>query len=250
MHWFDATNQNYVPQTYEPGPGRMLPAPGDPSKTIMPVQINGLDETFTAINYLTNIIERGTGATAIEKGVSEGGQQTLGEVQLLVGKATERSKTMAKFYKGSWYELAKKWDAMMQANKFPKMSLFKTGYDGKVYEKVVYDSDWKSEAGYEPTVASSSEQESDDLNNIKKFGFVQSQYPNNMALRKIAQKRQLDILDLTAQELKEIEEEEVRLQKEAEMMAQQSQMQQGMQNQVAGQVAGPQPIDLNKELQI
>lgn len=252
MHWFDATNQNYVPQTYEPGPGRMLPAPGDPNKTIMPVQINGLDETFTAINFLTNIVERGTGATAIEKGVGESGQQTLGEVQLLVGKATERSKTMAKFYKGSWYELAKKWDAMMQANSFPKMSLFKTGLDGKVYEKVVYNSDWKSEAGYEPTVASSSEQESDDLNNIKKFGFVQSQYPNNMALRKIAQKRQLEILDLTAQELKEIQEEELRLQKEAEMMAQQSKMQNTMQNQVAGQVTQPQPIqpqvDLSAEL--
>lgn len=245
MHWFDATNQNYVPQTYEPGPGRMLPAPGDPSKTIMPVQINGLDETFTAINYLTNIIERGTGATAIEKGVSEGGQQTLGEVELLVGKATERAKTMSKFYTGSWYELAKKWDAMMQANSFPKMTLYKTGQDGKVYEKVVYDKDWKSDAGYEPNVASSSEQDINEINSIKKFGFVLAQFPNNTALRKIAQKRQLGILDLSAQELKEIEEEEDRMQKQAEQASmQQNQTQTPMQPQPQAQ---PQ-VDLTKEL--
>lgn len=208
MHWFDATQQGYVPQTYEPGPGRMLPAPGDPNKTIMPVQVNGLDETFRAMDYLVAMVERGTGATALEKGTPESGEQTLGEVRILVGKASERAKTMAKFYHTSWYRLAKKWDAMMQANSFPKMTLYKTGLDGKVYDKVVYDSDWKSEAGYEPSVASSSEQEADDVNSIQKFSFVMAQFPNNKALKRIAQQRQLKLLDLTAAELKEVEDSE------------------------------------------
>lgn len=208
MHWFDATQQGYTPQTYEPGPGRMLPAPGDPSRTIMPVAINGLDETLTSIDFLTNIVERGTGATAIEKGQPEQGTQTLGEIQILVGKATERSKTMAKFYRLSWYRLAKKWDALMQANSFPKMSLYKTGLDGTMYEKIVYSSDWKSKAGYEPSVASSSEQESDEIKSIQKFATVQQQFPNNGALRKIFQQRELKLLDLTPAELKEVEDEE------------------------------------------
>lgn len=206
MHWFDATQQGYVPQTYEPGPGRMLPAPGDPNKTIMPVAINGLDETFKAMDYLTSIVERGTGATALEKGEPEQGAQTLGEVQLLVGKATERAKTMAKFYHNSWYRLAKKWDAIMQANTFPKMKLYKTGIDGKVYEKVVYSSDWKSKAGYEPTVESSSEQEADGVKSLQKFGYVMAQFPENMALKSILQQRSLKLLDLTPAELKEIED--------------------------------------------
>lgn len=215
MHWFDATQQNYQPQTYEPGPGRMLPAPGDPNKTIMPVQINGLDETFAAMDYLTQMVERGTGATAIEKGEPEQGPQTLGEIQVLVGKANERAKTMAKFYQGSWYNLAKKWDAMMQANDFPKFTLYKTGLDGKMYEKIVYNKDWKSKAGYEPTVASSSEQESDEIKSIQKFGFVIQQFPNNGALKKILQSRELKLLDLSAPELKEIEDEEDRMQQQA-----------------------------------
>lgn len=215
MHWFDATQQGYVPQTYEPGPGRMLPAPGDPNKTIMPVQINGLDETFTAIDFLTNIVERGTGATAIEKGQPEQGVQTLGEVQVLVGKANERAKTMAKFYKGSWYNLCVKWNKMMQANDFPEMKLYKTGTDGKVYEKIVTNKDWKSDAGYEPTVQSSSEQESDELKSIQKFGYVIQQFPNNVALKKVLQSRELKLLDLTPTELKEVEDEENRMQEQA-----------------------------------
>lgn len=217
MHWFDSTQEGYEPQTYEPGPGRMLPAPGDPSKTIMPVQINGLDETMNAINFVTNMVERASGATAIEKGQSETGVQTLGEIEILTGKSSERAKTMAKFYKASWYKTAKKWDAMMQANDFDDMKLYKTGSDGKMYEKVVTDKDWKSEAGYEPVVASSSEQEADEIKSIQKFGAVMAQFPNNLSLRKIMQQRQLKMLDLSPQELKEVKDEEEKLKTQSEM---------------------------------
>jgi hypothetical protein len=220
MVWFDATVQGYQPQTYEPGPGRMLPAPGKPGDVLQAVQVDGLDDTMGAIDFLTNIIERGTGATAIEKGQGEEGSQTLGEVELLVGKAGERAKTMSKFYRGASYDLAKLWDEMMQKNSFGQIKLYKTGRGGKVYEKVVYDSDWQSEAGYEPTVTSSSEQESEDVKGIQKWSYVMQQNPNNAALRRIAQSRQLKLLDLTPGELKEIEDEEERMQQEQMMMAQ------------------------------
>ena len=186
----------------------MLPAPGNPNQTIMPVAINGLDETLNSIDWITQVVERGTGATAIEKGTGEKGNQTLGEIEILVGKAMERATTMAKFYKASWYEVAKLWDAMMQNNSFKKTSLYKTSSKGKVYEKVVYGSDWKSQAGYEPSVRSSSEQEQESIKTIQKFQFVMSQFPNNQALRKIAQKRELESLNLTSDELKSIEDAE------------------------------------------
>ena len=200
----------------------MLPAPGDPNKTIMPVQINGLDETFAAIQFLTNIVERGTGATALEKGKPEQGEQTLGEVKILVGKATERGKTMSKFYRNAGYDMAKLWDKLMQANKFKQFKLYKTGRDGKVYEKIVYNKDWHSDAGYVPQVASSSEQEADDAKSIQKWTFVLQQFPNNKVLKRLAQKRELDLLDLTPQELKEVEEEEDKMAKDAEAAAAQA----------------------------
>ena len=226
MHWYDATIEGYTPQTYEPGPGRMLPAPGDPNKTILPVQINGLDETMTAIDFLTKIVERGSGAVAIQKGQSEQSAQTLGEVQILVGKAQERSVAMQKFYRGSWYELAKKWDKMMHANPPKKTKLYRTGRGGKLYEKVITPSDWKSTAGYEPTVQSSSENEQNTVKTVQKFQFILQQFPNNQVLRKIAQRREMELLDLTPDELKQIEEEEDRMMEQAQQEAAQAQMQQ------------------------
>lgn len=219
MHWYDATVEGYTPQTYEPGPGRMLPAPGDPNKVIMPVQINGLDETLTAIDFVTRIIERGSGAVAIDKGVAEGGTQTLGEVEILVGKAMERSVSMQKFYRGSWYELARKWSNLMHANPPKRMQLYRTGESGKLYKKTVSPSDWKSEAGYEPIVSSTSEQEANDVKSVQKFMAVVAQFPDNTELRKIAQRRQLELLDFTPDELKRVQEAEEDLEKRREQAA-------------------------------
>ena len=218
MHWYSPSD-GYTAQTYTPGPGLMIPAPpsatGRISDVIQPVEISGLDDTLLAVEAVTKIIERGTGATAIDKGQSEQGQQTLGEIEILVGKANERVTAMAKFYRMAWYELAWKWDKLMHANAPKFMKLYKVGRSGKTYQKRIFINDWKSEAGYEPTVSSTSEQEQESVKGLQKFGYVMAQFPNNTALRKISQKRQLEMLDLTPEELKQVEDAE----EEAEKMA-------------------------------
>jgi membrane-associated HD superfamily phosphohydrolase len=183
---------------------------------------------------LTQIVERGTGATAIDKGEPEGGQQTLGEIQILVGKAGERATAMAKFYRASWYKLAVKWAALLEANPPKKIDLSKTGRSGRAYQKRVFRNDWKSESGYEPEVRSSSEQEQNEVKSIQKWQFILQQFPNNAALRQIAQKRELELVDLTPEELKQVEDDE---KKQAEM-AQAQAMAQGQ----------PQPQQPNPQL--
>jgi hypothetical protein len=242
MHWYDATTE-YTPQTYEPGPGRMLPAPGDPNKTIMPVQINGLDETLTAIEFVTQIIERGSGAVAIDKGVSQQGAQTLGEVQILMGKAMERSLTMQKFYRGSWYEYATKWRDMIHANPPPAKTLYRKGTSGKLYEKKVTPDMWKGH--YQPEVTSTSEAEANNIKTVQKFMFVTSQFPENKALKKIAQRRQLELLDFSPDELRQVEEAE----KELEQLAQDAQMPQA-QMMGAEQPQPQQPAQSPQEAQL
>jgi hypothetical protein len=209
MHWF-LPSQGYTPQTYTPGPGVMLPAPPgeDINKVIKPVEVSGLEDTLTAIDSLVRIVERGSGASAIEKGQPEKGEQTLGEIKILVGKTMERTLNMAKFYRLSWYELSWKWDKMMHANAPKFMKLSKLAKSGRLYPKRVYISDWKSEAGYEPQVRSSSEQEAENAKGIQKFLFLLGQFPNNLPLRKIAQKRMLEMVDFTPEELREVEEGE------------------------------------------
>jgi hypothetical protein len=208
MHWY-LPSQSYTPQTYTPGPGVMLPAPpgDDINKVIKPVEISGLDDTFAAINAITQIVERGSGATAIEKGQPESGHQTLGEVQILVGKATERTVSMAKFYRMAWTELAYKWDRMMHANAPKYLKLYKQARSGKIYFKPLYKKDWVSEFGYKPIVKSSSEQEADDVKGIQKWMFILNKFPNNPALQSIGQKRMLSIVDLTPEELQQVEED-------------------------------------------
>lgn len=219
MYWYDATISGYKPQTYTPAPGRMIPSPGDPNKTVMPFNISGLDDTLTAIDFVIKMVERGSGATAIEKGVSERKQITLGEVQMLVGKALERTVAMAKFYRRSWFDLAVKWERLMHANTFGPRSLHKISRSGKMWPKTVYSNDWKSEKGYKPIVHSSSEQEEEQTKGIQKFMFIKSQFPGNVALDRIAQKRMLEIVDLTPEEIREVEEEQKKIQQQQQQVS-------------------------------
>lgn len=246
MHWYDATVQGYVPQTYEPGPGQMLPAPGNPAATIQPVEVSGLDDTLEAIDYITKVVERGSGATAIEKGESQPGVTTLGEVQILVGKAQERAVAMAKFYKRSWQELAMKWYQLMDANAGSSpLKLYKTAKNGTIWPKTVYSTDWRSKAGYKAFARSSSEQEADSLKAVQRFQFILSQFPDNSALKRIAQKRMLEVVDLSAEEIKQVEEEEKKIQQMKEQQAQAEAQLTQAQTVAAGQPTGapPNPAD-------
>jgi hypothetical protein len=207
MHWYSPID-GYTPTTYTPGPGAMLPAPpGDNINNVLkPVEINGLDDTLDAIGAITNIVERGTGATAIDKGQGEGSTQTLGEVEILVGKSQERAISMTKFYRMAWTELAIKWDKLMHANAPKFLELSKEAASGKIYWKKVYKSDWLSKDGYKPIVRSSSETEQANLQSMQKWMAIMAQDPTNPALREIGMGRQVDLLDVTPEERKQIEE--------------------------------------------
>ena len=207
MHWF-TPGQNYAPQTYTPGPGAMLPAPpgDDINKVLKPVEVSGLDDTMPAIAALTNIVERATGATAIDKGKSEKGSQTLGEVEILVGKSVERAVGIAKFYRMAWYETAFKWCKMMHENAPKILTLYKQGASGRMYTKKILASDWKSEQGYEPIVVSTSEQEQNEIATLQKWQAAMSMFPDNPVFRELSMKRIVELLDVSPDELKQIEE--------------------------------------------
>jgi len=234
MHWYDATAPNYVPQTYEPGPGRMLPAPGKPGDVIMPVEVSGLEDVMTQMDFLIKLIERGTSATAIQKGVSEKAQITLGEVNVLLGQAKEKAISMAKFYRRAHKELGMKYWRMLEANDKGKRTLYKTSAKGTVYPKELNPRDWISKDGYEIEVKSSSEQEAENTTAVQKWAFIKQQFPDNPVIARIAARRTLEIGDVTPEELKEIEDFEKR---KAEMALTQPQQQPTQEPQLANQVA-------------
>jgi hypothetical protein len=208
MHWYDATVQGYAPQTYEPGPGRMLPAPGDPSKTIKPVDVSGLDDTMGAIDFIVRMVERASSTSGTDKGVMPQKQVRKAEIQAVLQKAQERTVLMARFYNRSWQDFCQKWIMLKIANQTGKQTLHKISHTGKIWPKIIYPNDWKSEAGFEAMVRSTSEQEGEKSKGVQKWMFVMAQFPQNQSLKKIAQKRMLGILDMTPEEIREVNDEE------------------------------------------
>jgi hypothetical protein len=218
MMWY-LPAQGYDPQTFEPEPFGQYPAPliSDGrggfltvQQVIQQMQIPALEDNLVDIDFLIKLVERATAATAIEKGVSEKGQITLGEVEQLTARAAERIVSMAKFYRRAWKEFAWKWRMIREANASDKtpLKLYKKTYRGSYFEKEVYKKDWYSKAGYKERVMSSSEQEAEQTEGLNKLIVIKNQFPDNPAIQKIARKRMLEILDLTPDEMREIEEQE------------------------------------------
>lgn len=205
MRFYDTTS-GFNPQTFTPEPWGFYPVPGDPNKVLKDVQIDAMSDALPEMEFLIRLAEKATATPSGAKGMVERKQVTLGEVQMIIGKATERVKGMAKFYRRARKEFADKWFKIMDANVAPSASvkLFKTSYKGNIFAKEVKRNDWKSEAGYKIKITSTSEQEMEESQGVQRLLAIKQQFPENMALQKILEKRILEIADLTPEEIKEI----------------------------------------------
>ncbi len=232
MHWY-APQQGYTPQTYEPSQGAMLAAPPlapgqSINDVITPVAVGELDKSMDSINFLTSIIERATATEAIQKGsTAQKGTPRKAQVDAAMAAASERTLAIMKFYRRAWEDFCQKWYKIVDANASKKQTLYKTSKSGKIYPKTVYPGDWRSKNGYRARVRSTSEQEADNQKGIQKFMFVLQQFPGNAALTSIVQKRMLEMVDLTSEEIKEIGD----AQKQVEQQQKQQQQQQPPQQQ-------------------
>ena len=217
MMWYLPVS-GFDPQTFEPEPFGMYPAPLIESggryltveQVIKQMDIPALEDNLISIDFLIKIVERATSATAIEKGVSEKKQITLGEVEQLAAKSAERIVSMAKFYRRAWKEFAWKWRAIREANTSDKtpLKLYKKGYRGNYFEKTVYKKDWYAKEGYKERVLSSSEQEAEKISGLRKLIALKNQYPADIVIQKIVKRRMLETFDLSPDELREIKDAE------------------------------------------
>ena len=207
MYFYDATNPNFVPQVFEPRPFGWYPVPGDPNKVIRRFAVPDLSDNLNEIVFLTQVLERATGVTAIQKGVSEKKEITLGEVQLLYKEAQERAIASSKFYQNSWKDFGYRWYKMLeaQADNLDDVELYKKSFTkGVVYGKKVKIKDLISSKGYNCKVLSSAEQERSELETINKFNAVLQIMADNEPLKLVFQRKLLDLLDLNPDEKKDI----------------------------------------------
>jgi hypothetical protein len=242
MNFYDSTKGEgkWIPQTYVAQPFGWYPVPGNPNELVKRVEIPDLSESLDELQFVISTVERATASTATEKGVKEKGQTTLGEIQLIQANATERITSMAKFYMPARIEMGNLWFKLVKANadKLDAVTLYKQGMSGKYYAQKV---DPKSFTGeYTCKAVSSAERSARNIEEVQKVQAVLSQFPDNPYMKQVAQKKFLDLLDLTPEETQAIMEfEEQKLNGMATGLAQPAQP----------NAPKPSPIDLALEQQ-
>lgn len=205
MNFYDSTIEGFAPAKYQPRPGGWYPLPGKPSEVYQRVDIPDLSGTTNEIQFLIGIAEKASATGAVDKGVVEAAKRTLGEIEIAVGKAEERTTSMSKFYRYSWERFADKWYKMNEANLRGKVKLYKKAPNGALVGKEFAADDFKSEEGFKTIVSAGNQRTSDKLDAIQRLTAIRQEFPDNPPLQKAIQKRLISMGDLTPEEAQEIE---------------------------------------------
>lgn len=207
MNFYDSTaSEGFTPAGYEPRPGGWYPLPGKPADVYQNVQVENLGTVVEDISFLVSLAEKASATGAIDKGVVEAGKRTLGEIEIAVSKAMERTTAMALYYKHARKDMGNKWYAINEANvgANQKITLYKQNSKGKLKGIALERDNWVSEEGYEITVESISEQVTERTDELIRLQAVKQFFPDNPPLDEAIQKRAVMIAKLSPEELTEI----------------------------------------------
>lgn len=207
MNFYDSTaSEGFTPQGYEPRPGGWYPLPGKPSEVYQNVQVESLGTVIDDIQFLVGLAEKASATGAIDKGVVEAGKRTLGEIEIAVSKAMERTTAMAIYYKHARKDMGQKWYTINEANVTDNQSitLYKQNSAGRLKGIKLKRDQWVSDEGYELTVESISEQVTERTDELVRLQAVKQFFPENPPLDEAIQKRALMIAKLTPEEQTEI----------------------------------------------
>lgn len=214
MNYYNSTvggeDGEFIPQTFEPTAFGWYPVPGDPNAIIKRIEIPELKNNLESINFVVQLAEKASAATAITQGVSEQKKITLGEVELLAGNAMDRIQSMSLFYRQCWLKLGQKYIKLMEAlgDDIEGIKIFKKGFRGNVFSKDIAPSDWRAKNGYSVEVISKKDKAERDLEQLQKMSAIRTQFLTNQAMTEIYQKKLLDIGGFTPDEVKQILDEE------------------------------------------
>lgn len=222
MNFYDSTaSESFTPSGYDPRPFGWYPLPGKPSEVYQNVQIDSLESVIDDIQFMIGLAEKASATGAIDKGVVEQGKRTLGEIEIAVSKAMERTTAMALYYKHARRDMGKKWYAVNEANVSDnqKITLYKQNTNGRLKGIELKRSQWVSDEGYELTVENVSEQVTERTDELIRLQAVKQFFPDNPPLDEAIQKRSLMIAKLTPEEITDITDYEKQKKQQAEEAA-------------------------------
>lgn len=240
MFFYDQSEENFNPNTYQPRGFGFYGLPGKPSDIIQPVNIADLTESIDEIKFFIEIGEKASGATATQQGAQTSRQVTLGEVQLALGEAKERIKGMSKFYIPAWQQRGETFIKLIEAagDKLDAVRIFKKGrITDNLFSREVGPEDWQSKLGYRCKVWSKNQKDAQDSEGLQKWNAVKTNMPDNPKVDEIWKRKMIEFADPTPEEMLEILDYE-RQKREALQMAAMGNPMLGGQ---IGQPALPQP---------
>ena len=206
MHYYDSSLKadGFIPSTFNPVPWGWYPVPGKPSEVLQKVDIPDLSESLDEMQYVTEMTEKATGATATQQGVQTANQRTLGEVQLAQGEAKARTQGMSKFYTHAWKQRATKFLKLIEAasDRLDAVKIYKEGKNtDNVFEVEISPKDWMTKAGYRVKVWSQDEKKANDTDSLNKGIAVLQLMPGNPKLLEVIQRKGLELADLKPDEI-------------------------------------------------
>lgn len=211
MNFYDTTaTENWQPQKFDPKPFGWYPLPGKPQDVYQRVDIPELKGTLQDIQFIIGIAERASATGAIEKGAVEDVKRTLGEIEIAVSNALERTNDIAPLYNAAYERLVQKWQQLMIANIDEKeIKLYKKAPSGELVGKTITRADIESENGYEIRAVDKAQRVLEKTDEIVKLRAARESFPQNKAFKKAEQRRLMQLLDLDPHEAEEIEQEEL-----------------------------------------
>lgn len=201
MYFYNTKGGQFKPNAFEAKPFGMYGVDGNPDEMIKQMNIQPLNDTNAAMEYLKNMIQSSVAQTPTERGVQEKAGTTLGEVQLSLQQSQNRQQVVAKQYRQSWKDTGMIWYELLNANARGVFKLYKKGADGKTYSKDIYPTDWQAPKGYDVKVEVKADKEANNDLEFKKLQYIKGSYINNAIAQAIAKRKELEILGWTPEEI-------------------------------------------------
>lgn len=209
MHYYDSTNESFSPGTFNPVPWGWYGVPGKPNDIVQKVDIPELSESLDEMDFVINMTEKATGATTTQQGEIQQRQVTLGEVQLALGEAKERVKGISKFYTPAWQRRGRMFLKLIESanDRLKAVKIYKEGRNSsKVFERTITPKDYMTKSGYKTKVWSREEKDANDTNVLQKLNYAITAIPANDKLMDIFQRKTLEFVGLTPEEINDIME--------------------------------------------
>lgn len=202
MNYYNASDDQFVPQTFTPEPWGWYPIPGNPNDMIKRVEVPALSESLQEMQFTIDMVQRATAASATLKGETAGSRTTLGEIEIVSKAALKTITAMSKFYRQAWEETACKWSKVVMANidQLEEVKFYKKSASGSLFAKTFAPMDYKHDGDFHVTVTTSAEQENDAIDAINKYKGVAMEMLGNPIIELAKKRKMIALLDLSPEE--------------------------------------------------